>query len=112
MARNVRRREPILALIFKVIVRVVRTKAILQQPVWTINGVQVLDAGRQAGSVPEPAIPGRDGYPENPLMHLMYTSGSSGRPKGAEYTERMYCSFLNVRLPSLFSVLALAAGLA
>ena len=56
----------------------------------------MLDAGRQAGSVPEPAIPGQDGYPENPLMHLMYTSGSSGRPKGAEYTESMYCSFLQV----------------
>ena len=72
-------------------------------------GVQVLDAGRRAGTVPEPAVPGRDGYPENPLMHLMYTSGSSGRPKGAEYTERHYCSFLNVRLPSLPSLTSLAA---
>jgi len=78
--------------------------------------MQVLDAGRRAGSVPEPAIPGRDGYPENPLLHLMYTSGSSGRPKGAQYTERMYCSFLEVRILAAscplhkFSVLTLSGA--
>ena len=47
--------------------------------------------------MPEPSIPGHNGHPENPVLHLMYTSGSSGRPKGAEYTERHYCAFLNVR---------------
>ena len=57
---------------------------------------QVLEAGKRAGSVPEPVIPGRNGYPRNPIVNLMYTSGSSGRPKGAEYTESMYCSFLQV----------------
>ena len=57
---------------------------------------QVLEAGKRAGSVPGPVIPGRNGYPPNPVVNLMYTSGSSGRPKGAEYTESMYCSFLQV----------------
>ena len=57
---------------------------------------QVLEAGRQAGSVPVPVIPGTNGYRRNPIVNLMYTSGSSGRPKGAEYTESMYCSFLQV----------------
>ena len=62
----------------------------------SLINMQVLEAGKQAGSVPEPVIPGRNGYPPDPLVNLMYTSGSSGRPKGAEYTESMYCSFLQV----------------
>ena len=96
MARYVSRREPILAHVTKVLLRGTRIQAILQQVLCDVSGVQVVVAGRRAGAVPEPAIPGQDGYPENPIMHLMYTSGSSGRPKGAEYTEQMYCSFLNV----------------
>ena len=61
-----------------------------------LMNAQVLEAGKRAGSVPEPVIPGRNGYPRNPIVNLMYTSGSSGRPKGAEYIESMYCSFLQV----------------
>ena len=96
MARYVSRREPILAHVAKVLLRGIKNLTLLQQVLCDVIGVQVVIAGRQAGAVPEPAIPGQDGYPENPIMHLMYTSGSSGRPKGAEYTEQMYCSFLNV----------------
>ena len=41
--------------------------------------------------VPRMAIPGQDGVPENPIFSLFYTSGSTGLPKGAIYTEEMWC---------------------
>jgi hypothetical protein len=41
-------------------------------------------------------VPGQGGHPANPLINLTYTSGSSGRPKGAEYRERVYVEFLQV----------------
>ena len=50
------------------------------------------------GSAARMVVPGRDGHPKNPLINLTYTSGSSGRPKGAEYRERVYVEFLQVRV--------------
>ena len=59
---------------------------------------EVLAAGRASGKKPELAIPGKDGRPADPLVNLMYTSGSSGRPKGAEYPEHLFFDFLKVCL--------------
>jgi long-subunit acyl-CoA synthetase (AMP-forming) len=56
----------------------------------------VLAAGRKSGKVPKMVVPGQDGQPRDPLTHLMYTSGSSGRPKGAEYNEHVFEDFLKV----------------
>lgn len=58
---------------------------------------EVLAAGRAAGAAPKMVIPGKDGQPSDPLVNLMYTSGSSGRPKGAEYHEHLSIAFLKVR---------------
>ena len=41
--------------------------------------------------VPTMAVPGQDGMPRNPIFSLFYTSGSTGLPKGAIYTEEMWC---------------------
>ena len=41
--------------------------------------------------VPKMAVPGQDGVPRNPTFSLFYTSGSTGLPKGAIYTEEMWC---------------------
>ena len=61
-----------------------------------------------AGSDPSAScmvIPGRDGWVADPLVNLMYTSGSSGRPKGAEYRESLYVQFLKVRSATLAACL-------
>jgi len=44
-----------------------------------------------SGAFEAPAVPGGEGWEEepNPLLGLIYTSGSSGRPKGAMYTEKL-----------------------
>lgn len=39
---------------------------------------------------PKLAIPGKDGVPSNPIVTLFYTSGSTGLPKGAMYTESIW----------------------
>lgn len=57
---------------------------------------EVLAAGRASGKKPALVIPGKDGRPADPLVNLMYTSGSSGRPKGAEYPEHLFSNFLKV----------------
>ena len=44
--------------------------------------------------VPKMAVPGQDGMPQNPIFSLFYTSGSTGLPKGAIYTEEMWCASL------------------
>ena len=54
-------------------------------------------------------VPGRGGHPKNPLINLTCTSGSSGRPKGAEYRERVYAEFLQARL-SPACILAACSG--
>ena len=41
--------------------------------------------------VPKMVVPGQDGVPTNPIFSLFYTSGSTGLPKGAIYTEEMWC---------------------
>ena len=41
--------------------------------------------------MPKMAIPGQDGLPKHPIFSLFYTSGSTGLPKGAIYTEEMWC---------------------
>ena len=65
----------------------------------------VLAAGRKSGKVPKMVVPGQDGQPRNPLTHLIYTSGSSGRPKGAEYDEQLYLKHLKVRILACHSPL-------
>ena len=35
-------------------------------------------------------VPGKDGAPEDPLISLFYTSGSTGLPKGAMYSEQLW----------------------
>ena len=42
-------------------------------------------------------IPGGDGWEQNPITTLLYTSGSSGRPKGAVYREHMLYGMLQVQ---------------
>ncbi len=71
---------------------------------------EVLAAGRAAGARPKMVIPGKDGQPEDPLINLMYTSGSSGRPKGAEYHEHLSVAFLKVRIWDCANYLHLYAG--
>lgn len=44
----------------------------------------LLESGAKAPAFTPPAIPGQDGHPRNPLISLMYTSGSSGTPKVRE----------------------------
>ncbi|BDA50881.1 Carboxylic acid reductase [Coccomyxa sp. Obi] len=61
---------------------------------------EVIAAGRAAGGRPKMVIPGRDGQPSDPLVNLMYTSGSSGRPKGAEYHEHLSVAFLKDPMPA------------
>ena len=54
----------------------------------TMEGL--IACGQQAGSVPKMVIPGKDGAAENPLSMLLYTSGSTGLPKGAMFPEKVW----------------------
>ena len=44
----------------------------------------------KAAPVPRMFVPGRGGAPEDPLVSLYYTSGSTGLPKGAMYTDKLW----------------------
>jgi len=44
----------------------------------------------KAGPVAPMFIAGKDGAPEDPIISLFFTSGSTGLPKGAMYTELMW----------------------
>lgn len=70
----------------------------------------VLTAGQQSGQLPRMVVPGQNGQPRDPITHLMYTSGSSGRPKGAEYHEHLFQGFLKVCSHSLLSELGIVVS--
>ena len=44
----------------------------------------------KAAPVPRMFVPGRDGAPEDALVSLYYTSGSTGLPKGAMYSDKLW----------------------
>ena len=50
---------------------------------------EVVAKGKESPA-PKPAIPGQDGFAEDPIYSLFYTSGSTGLPKGAIYREKMW----------------------
>jgi len=64
-----------------------RVRAILPSSTTVLHIEELRDCGAMSGQVVLPAIPGRDGMDANPLMGLMYTSGSSGMPKGGMLME-------------------------
>ena len=49
----------------------------------------VMKRGKTA-PVPRMFVPGKDGAPEDALVSLYYTSGSTGLPKGAMYTDKLW----------------------
>ena len=50
---------------------------------------EVMERGR-AATAPPMYIAGQDGAPEDPMISLFYTSGSTGLPKGAMYSESVW----------------------
>lgn len=50
---------------------------------------EVMEAGARAPK-PRMFIAGKDGADADPLISLFYTSGSTGLPKGALYTEQIW----------------------
>ena len=50
------------------------------------------DVMRRGKAAPAPRmfVPGRAGAPEDALVSLYYTSGSTGLPKGAMYTDKLW----------------------
>ncbi|MEU3754667.1 Pls/PosA family non-ribosomal peptide synthetase [Streptomyces olivoreticuli] len=63
-----------------------------------------LDAcARELAAAPRTRLPpGREGD-DDPLAYIMYTSGSSGRPKGVQIAQSSICNFLRV-VPGLYDV--------
>ncbi|MEU3345113.1 Pls/PosA family non-ribosomal peptide synthetase [Streptomyces sp. NPDC006700] len=84
---------------------VLTTSALASGTAWTRRcrtTCQVIEidtcAADLAAQPPErPAVPA--GEADDPLAYVMYTSGSSGRPKGVEIAQSSICNFLRVVAP-------------
>ncbi len=85
----------------------VRTVVVMDEEVWPLTpelrqawqgieavcsvvSIECLEA--EVGDAPWTAMrhPGKDGIPEDALLSLLYTSGSTGLPKGAMFTDRLW----------------------
>lgn len=61
--------------------------------------IEVDTCARELAPLPPSRPPAEDGGPKDPLAYVMYTSGSSGRPKGVEIARSSICNFLRVVSP-------------
>lgn len=67
-----------------------------------LTSMEELVAGVHPGAA-RMVVPGKDGWEADPLITLMYTSGSSGRPKGAEFRENLNVKVMQVRFAVPFA---------
>ncbi|MCT2543054.1 amino acid adenylation domain-containing protein [Streptomyces atratus] len=61
--------------------------------------IEVDTCARELAPLPSSRPPTEDKGPKDPLAYVMYTSGSSGRPKGVEIARSSICNFLRVVSP-------------